>query len=86
MLWLLLIILFLLPALAAWFPEEMVVEEARAVAQTLGFFSESEETAVLALLLLVSFISHRKRTAVAKRSIIKMMNVSSDFIVTFSFG
>lgn len=55
MLWfLLLIILFLLPALAGWLPEEMVVEEARAVAQMLGLFSEGEETTVLALLLLVS--------------------------------
>lgn len=45
---------FTLPALAGWLPEEMVVEEARAVAQTLGLFSEGEETAVLALHLLVS--------------------------------
>ena len=55
MLWLLLlIILFLLPALAGWLPEEMVVEEASAVAQALGLFSEGEETAVLALLIFVS--------------------------------
>ena len=49
MLRILLIILFLLPALAGWLPEEMVGEEARAVAQTLGLFSEGEENTVLAV-------------------------------------
>lgn len=36
-----------LPAFACWLPEEMVVGEARALAQTLGLFSESEENTVL---------------------------------------
>ena len=54
MLRILLIFLFLLPALAGWLPEEMVVEEARAVAQVLGLFSECEETTVLALLIFIS--------------------------------
>ena len=47
MLRILLIFLFLLPAFAGWLPEEMVVEEARAVAQVLGLFSEGEKNAVL---------------------------------------
>ena len=38
-----------LPAFACWFPEEMVVGEARALTQTLGLFSEGEENTVLAV-------------------------------------
>lgn len=40
---------FTLPAFACWLPEEMVVGMARAVAQTLGLFSEGEENTVLAV-------------------------------------
>lgn len=38
---------FTFPAFACWLLEEMVVGIARAIAQTLGLFSEGEENTVL---------------------------------------
>ena len=35
------------PAFACWLPEKMVVVEKRAIAKTLGLFSEGEENTVL---------------------------------------
>lgn len=43
-----------LPAFACWLPEEMVVGEARALAKTLGLFSEGEENTVLTVFLVAS--------------------------------